>query len=350
MIGFRLALGALLLASPSLAEETPPPCPSDTMPVVTLGFGSRYAADSADRSEFDEDSDKAVTAALKPIDDFIADLARQANLMNDPSTDPELATKAAACVEESLLAWARAGALSDLTTQGANLSAPSRVGGIAFAYAALRAHQPDAGGNPEIEAWLLARARQTIAFFDTEAPPKAAQNNLRAWAGLAVARIGLTLEDPVLIDWAETSVRLVACAAEPDGSLPYEMWRGRLALHYQLHAVAPLVTTAALLSDARPGLFAACDKAIPRAVAFTLAALQDPSPVVAITGKVQTVGGKDRPPRDFELAWAAAYLRFNPSPDLAKLVEGIEVLGNSKLGGDQRLLWPTPADPAPSDG
>ena len=213
MIGFRLALGTLLLASPTLAEEPPPPCPSDTMPVVTLGFGSRYAADSANRSEFDEDSDKAVTAALKPIDDFIADLARQANLMNDPSTDPELATKAAACVEESLLAWARAGALSDLTTQGANLSAPSRVGGIAFAYAALRAHQPDAGGNPEIEAWLLARARQTIAFFDTEAPPKAAQNNLRAWAGLAVARIGLTLEDPVLIDWAETSVRLVACAA-----------------------------------------------------------------------------------------------------------------------------------------
>ncbi|MFO1202296.1 MAG: alginate lyase family protein [Tabrizicola sp.] len=301
-----LAVGIALMATPLLAKDDPPKCPTGAEPVVSLGFGSRYAADSVTRSDFDEEGDKAVTAALKPIDDFIADLARQTDLMVDPETDPDLAEAAASCVAERLHAWASADALSDLQTQGANLSAPSRVGGLAFAYAALRARAPESPRDAAVEAWLLDRAHQTMTYFDEDAPPKASQNNLRAWAGLAVARIGLTLADAELIDWAAGSVRLVACTAAPDGSLPNEMWREKLALHYQLHAVAPLVTTTALLNEARPGLFDECDNAIQRIVAFTTAALEDPSIVETITGKPQTVGGKDRPPRDFELAWVPA--------------------------------------------
>ena len=349
-----LALSLVLLAGPltgPLTAQEAPDCPDDAAPVVSLGFGSRYAEDSKSRSDFDEESDKAVTAALKPIDDFIADLARHTDLLNDPETSPELAEAAAACVIDSLLPWAQADALSDLTTQGANLSAPSRVGGIAFAYAAVRARQPEAAGNAEIESWLLARARQTMSYFDTEAPPRASQNNLRAWAGLAVTRIGLTLDDPALIDWGAASAERVACTAAADGSLPNEMWRDRLALHYQLHAVGPLVVTAALLQDRRPDLLAICDRAILRVVDFTVAALKDPAPVVALTGKTQSVGGA-KPPRDFELAWASAYLHMAPdAPEVAALAEAIEKLGNSKLGGDQRLLWPAPLPPAgPQEG
>ncbi len=354
MTARHLALAMTLFAAPVAAQDAAqeiPECPAAVEPVVTLGFGSRYAEDSKNRSDFDEESDAAVTAALKPIDEFITDLARQTDVLNNPDTDDAAAVAAATCVIDRILPWAEAEALSDLTTQGARLSAPSRVGGIAFAYAAARARLPDAAGYPVIDAWLLARARQTMTFFDTEAPPRASRNNLRAWAGLAVARIGLTLDDPVLIGWGAVSVTLVACTAAPDGSLPQEMWRGRLALHYQLHATAPLVVTAALLEDRRPGLFTICDNALPRVVAFTVAALADPAPVKAITGKAQSVGGAKRPPRDFELAWAPAYLRFNADPGIEALVEDVEKLGNSKLGGDQRLLWPlNGASAAPTEG
>jgi poly(beta-D-mannuronate) lyase len=345
----RLALGMALLASPLAAEEAPD-CPEVAEPVITLGFGSRYADDSANRSDFDEEGDKAVTAALKPIDTFITDLAKQTDILNNPEAEASAADAAASCVVDSIRVWAEADALSDLTTQGANLSAPSRVGGIAFAYAAVRNHQPDADPDQVIETWLRDRAVQTMAFFDTEAPPRASQNNLRAWAGLAVARIGLTLQDEVLIDWAADTVELVACTAAPDGSLPNEMWRGRLALHYQLHAVGPLVTTTALLQEERPTLFAACDRALPRVVAFTLGALKDPSPVEKITGKAQSVGGLERQPRNFELAWIPAYLQLDPEADFAPLIDPIEKLGNSKLGGDQRLIWPETPDPATTDG
>ena len=337
-----------LLASPVAADEIQT-CPVDAKPVVSLGFGSRYTDDSANRTDFDEEADKAVTAALKPVDDFIADLARQTNIVNDPDASRERAGTAAACVMDSVLVWARADALSDLSTQGAKLSAPSRVGGIAFAYAAALKVLPQPEGQDEIEAWLLARAQQTMAFFDTEAPPRASQNNLRAWAGLAVTRVGLTLDDPSLIDWGAETLRLVACTAKPDGSLPNEMWRGKLALHYQLHAVAPLVTTAALLQDERPELFTVCDRALARIVRFTLSALEDPSAVERITGEKQTLGGT-RKARDFELAWVPAYLTLDPDAEVAAGLDRIKEPGNSKLGGDQRLLWPGPKAADPADG
>ena len=344
-----MAIALTLLGAPVAAQDAPD-CPSGAEPVVSLGFGSRYTAESSNRSDFDEESDAAVTAALKPIDAFINALAQATDSLLDPEMEPDEARATAACVMAQILRWAEADALSDLSTQGAQLSAPSRVGGIAFAYAAVRDLVPEAEGKAVIEDWLRARARQTMTYFDTEAPPRASRNNLRAWAGVAVARIGVTLDDPLLMGWGAVTATLVACTAGPDGSLPQEMWRGRLALHYQLHAVAPLVVTAALLEDQRPGLFAICDNAIPRVVAFTVAALADPEPVVEITGKKQTVGGPDDPPRDFELAWVPAYLRHVDDPALAALVEDVEKLGNSKLGGDQRLLWPRSAESDPTGG
>lgn len=346
-----LCLALALVTNTASAQDAPPACPAATPPVVTLGFGSRYAADSKTRSDFDAESDAAVTAALKPIDDFIADLARQTDVLLADMPDQSTKAAIANCVIDRIHDWAAAAALSDLKSLGANLSAPSRIGGIAFAYAAVRDRVPPDARTALIDAWLATRARQTMLFFTLAAPTRAAQNNLRAWAGLAVTRIGLTLDDPTLIDWGSASAQLVACTAAPDGSLPNEMWRGRLALHYQTHATGPLVLTAALLQDTHPNLFAACDNAIPRIVGFTLAGLADPAIVKAITGKTQSVGGPAKPPRDFELAWAPAYLRFNPDPALETLVAPIEKLGNSKLGGDQRLLWaPAAETPAPSGG
>ena len=147
-------------------------------PVVTLGFGSRYAADSQSRSDLDEDGDAAATAALKPIDDFIPGLARQTDhlLQADMAATPSLADQKAQlavanCVIDRINESATAGALADLTTLGANLSAPSRVGGIAFASAAVRSRVPPDARTRATDIWLTARARQIMTFLDTAAPP-----------------------------------------------------------------------------------------------------------------------------------------------------------------------------------
>ncbi len=328
---------ALAPAPAAFADEADPfTCPATPAPVVALDHGSRYVAEDDSRSRFDETSNDDVNAQLKPVDTFISDLV---GIANQAISTPADRAAAADCVRSALAVWAEADALSDLATMNAQLSAPSRIGGLAFAYAQIRPFLPNSDDTALVEGWFADRARATMDYFDNDAPPKASQNNLRAWAGLAVARIGLTVEDPAMIDWADATVRLVACQAAPDGSLPLEMARQELALHYQLHAVGPLVVTASLLQARGHDLFEACDGAVRRAVNFVVAAFADPSLVETVAGHPQTYFDGSDELAGFELAWSTAYLSLFNDPRLQKLVSEYGALSNSKLGGRQSLLW-----------
>lgn len=304
--------------------------------VVRLDHGSRYSADDKSRSDFDEASNADVNLQLKPVDGFINDLAVAANRAVSDEDDREAAAE---CVLSGLSDWAGADALSVLATMNAQLSVPSRVAGLAFAYAQIRPFVPASDQTARVERWLADRSRATMDYFDTDAPKNASRNNLRAWAALAVARIGLTVEDAAMLDWAAASVELVACQAGEDGSLPLEMARQELALHYQLHAVTPLVVTAALLQGTGPDLFAACDGAIHRTVDFVVAAFEDEAMVKDITGHDQSYFDGTEELRAFELAWAEAYLSLFDDPELRTLIGTFGDLGNSKLGGRQSVLW-----------
>lgn len=317
-------------------ELKPFVCAATPEPVISLDHGSRYTAKDKSRSDFDEASNDDVNAQLKPVDDFISDLAGAANRAVSTAADRAAATD---CVLSGLAVWAKADALGRLDTMNAQLSAPSRIAGLAFAYAQVRPYLDPSADQAAVEAWLSARARATMDYFDTDAPKNASRNNLRAWAGLAVARIGLTVEDQAMIDWADDTARLVACQAAPDGSLPLEMAREELALHYQLHAVTPLVVTAALLQARGHDLFLTCDRAIPRAVSFVLDGFEDPKLVERLTGHPQSYFNGDEELRSFELAWAQAYLSVFHAPRLTEFVASYGALGNSKIGGRQSLLW-----------
>lgn len=305
-------------------------------PVISLDHGSRYVAQDKSRSDFDETSNNDVNAQLKPVDTFISDLAVAANRAVSTADDRIAATE---CVVSGLLAWAKADALSNLATMNAQLSAPSRIAGLAFAYAQVKPFMTVSEDQKVIEDWFSDRARASMTYFDTEAPKNASRNNLRAWAGLAVARIGLTVEDDEMKDWADASIRRVACQAMPDGSLPLEMARRELALHYQLHAVAPMVVAAVLLQADGRTLFTACDRAIHRTITFVLDGFEDKTLVEAVTGYPQSYFNGTEELRSFELAWASAYLSVFSAPRLSAFVEEYGDLGNSKLGGRQSLLW-----------
>ena len=314
-----------------------PVCFASVSPVIKLAYPSRYVKDSKSRSEFDEKADAAVNAALKPVDDFIKDLAGTAN--KSLTNKDEKAVFYADCVVDRVQEWAAADALSALESEGAQLSIPSRVAAIAIAYAQVLPKATQNDRQSVIEAWLRKRVQDSMIFFDTKAPPRASSNNLRAWAGLGAAQVGLILNDQPMLDWASGSVQRVACTAEADGSLPNEMWRGNLALHYQIHAVGPLVFTAALLKDKEPGLLQACDNAVIRAAQFAVAGAKDPKIVEAITGKAQKFDPDPAKLKAFEFAWITAFLSQVEDADIKAFASNFDVLSNSKLGGKQSLLW-----------
>lgn len=351
-------LALALCAAPTLGWAAE--CDPVAAPVVELTHGSRYQDDSATRSDFDEEANAEVDAALAPIDTFIEDLARQTGRALEAATDdPDKARFQADCVLTAIATWAGAEALSDLGTLNARLSSPSRIGGIAFAWALARPlATPDPAREAAISGWMTRRATDVMATFDdADTPPRSARNNLRAWGSLAVLRIGLTTGDAASVAWADAGLREMLCTANPDGSLPLEMERGPLAVHYQLHALTPLVLGSALLKDAppvvdslpdatgaedpapRPPLATACDGALARVVTFTRAAVEDPGLAEPLAGAVQDIEpGMDRL-KSYERAWIPAWQSLGLAPDLSGFLEEDAPLSNSKIGGNQRRIY-----------
>lgn len=316
------------------ALTSPFVCPDLAEPIIRLDYGSRYSSTDKSRSDFDSASNAEVNAQLKPVDRFITDMILAANMaLLTADTVP------ANCVKSGLLAWAKVGALEQTESLNSKLSVPSRLAGLAFAWDEVKPMVAVDADSAVIEAWLATMARSSMTFFDTEAPPKSQKNNLRAWAALAVTRVGLTLGDPDLIDWADASLRLVICTADTDGSLPLEMARKGLALHYQIHALTALVPAAVLMQEQGRDIFDACDGSLHRSIRFARTAFEDATAVTRLAKSKQSYFDGSDTLQGFELAWAAPYLAKFPDPDLAKFIAPYGALANSKIGGLQALLW-----------
>jgi poly(beta-D-mannuronate) lyase len=337
----RVALCLLLAfhAPAVLAKCEPVP-----QPVVRVSLPSRYTDGSATRSEIDEAENARVNAILAPVDKYVSLLARQTSdaLRLARDKEPEKARVLADCVMIGLAAWAKADALSRLNSVNARLAIPSRIGGAAFAYAlAAPLASRNEARNKDVRRWLVARAGDTVKFFDDpKTPPRASRNNLRMWAALAVLRIGLTTKDAALTSWSEMSFRKALCTANADGSLPLEMERGPLALHYQLHATAPIVIGVALLqAEGGRDLRKTCNNAASRIVNFTATAIRKPAIASARAGVQQKRITGLSSVEGFELAWIPAWQTLGLSPDLKNYAPAKLNLSNSKLGGNQTLIW-----------
>jgi poly(beta-D-mannuronate) lyase len=311
-------------------------CFAAPAPVISLGFGSRYAADSKSRSDIDEESNASVDEALKPVDKFIQDLSRDANVA---AIDPAKRQGKAGCVFAAILVWAKADALSDLQTMNASLAIPSRVGGIAVAYGQVRGLSPQSSTDRKIiEDWLKQRAAQTKNFFDTEAPKNASRNNLRAWASFAVGEIGILTRVPSLAAWSLDSNKTMILQSDSDGSLPLEMAREKYALHYQLHAISPLMTSMARLCEAGYGTAGADFNRLRKIARFSVDSVQNPDIVAQIADAPQKFE-TDLKKNAGMLTWLEPYKALTGDEPMKLDMPDIRPMLNSKLGGDLTRLY-----------
>lgn len=315
-------------------------CGTAPAPVLSLAYDSRYVADDPSRSQLDPDAEARAQAALRPLDDVLRALSDLSNTVL--STEGPERIAAADCALDHMLVWARAGALGDQATEAARLGVGSRIAAFALVLRQVAPWVSDPLALTEVQDWLTNLMTVQMVFWEN-APSGAARGNLRAWAALAAAAISDMTGDPVLQGWSAWSSLYILCSVNPDGSLPQEMRREHLALHYQLHALAPLVTTAALLDRQGVDLMARCDQALDRAVRFAVEDLTNAGRASqAITGRVQSFFDGSAELKNFHLAWAEAYLALQPYPALEALVAPRRPLNYSKLGGDQSAQWVTP--------
>ena len=329
------ALVLAMLMSPQLAFA----CDAPPDPVGSLSFGSRYAEGSETQSEIDTAGEAEAEDALRPIDDFLRDLTARANdvLRGDGDVTGE-----ADCIVSQIAVWAKAGALGDLQSETAGLTIGSRLAGFGLVMLQVTPHSTRTDDVVVIGAWLNGLMRTQMAFWEQDAPKGARQGNLRAWAALAGSAVARLQDDAVIRAWSTWSVSYLLCTAAPDGSLPREMERGRLALKYQLHAIAPLVVATLLLDRDGIAVKDNCNGALQRIVAFVMADISDGAQSRAITGEVQSFFDGSDTLEGFHLAWVEPYLLLDPTgagDAFDGLAEKYGALNYSKLGGNQKLLW-----------
>lgn len=337
MIRQAIATFILLFAGvgSALAEE----CATPPEPVLSMSFGSRYSEQDATRSEIDPEAAEEADDALRPVDDFLRDLTTDANKVFENDKDPQ---EIAACLIGQIAVWARADAMSDLQSDTAKLTVGSRIAGFGLVLLQIAPFASPSGDMDEIKNWLRRLMAAQTDFWENEAPDGARQGNLRAWAALGGASVSALLDDPALRAWSAWSISHVMCSAEQDGSLPQEMGRGKFALHYQLHAISPLVVSTLLLDRQGIDVQTVCDGALSRIIRFAMNDIDDGAATTAITGKVQSFFDGSDEFEGFYFAWIEAYLLLADMPDhdaLDSFAEEYRPMHYSKLGGDQTAIW-----------
>jgi poly(beta-D-mannuronate) lyase len=204
---------------------------------------------------------------------------------------------------------------------------------VAVAYLKVR---PTGLATPEqdrdIQTWFAALAARVRDYFDAEVIRIGLdrENNHLYWAGLAVGAAGIADNHPPDFQWGLTAYRMGLDAIQPDGSLPREMDRAQMALHYQLYALAPLVMIAELGAADGLDLYAEDHGAIHRLVAFDLAGLEDPTAIEKRTGIAQVVS---LPYAGSDIGWAVPYVHRFPNARLSALIAKAPWVRSTTWGG-----------------
>jgi poly(beta-D-mannuronate) lyase len=178
-------------------------------------------------------------------------------------------------------------------------------------------------------------------MLDYEQPAKSSNRNNHAyWAGLAVAATGVATNDHRLFDWGISRGRVGLAQIQADGTLPLELARKSLALHYHAFALAPLVLLAEIAVANGVPFYDENHGALRRLADKVLAGMDHLEIFEALVNAPQKF---TLPPDATHLAWAEAYGARFPDPRIARWLSASRPLVDMRLGGDQTLTFARPS-------
>jgi poly(beta-D-mannuronate) lyase len=323
---------------------TPMPEPAAAGPSVPPVKNLRGVSFYVDRNhsvadpELREENERAV----RPVREYVSLVAGLADgWMRSSPAD----ARYAALALDHLFLWASAGALLGATNRQGSYERTWTLGSLALSFLKLAgAPGIDESKLAVVRGWLSEVANEVIPEYDG-ANRASARNNHAYWAGLAVASAGVAANEPLLLDWGISRARLAISDVQKDGTLPLEMDRGSLALHYHAFALSPLVMLAEIAAANGIDLYSEGDGALRRLADRVIRGMEDPSTFEKLTGIRQDFPLATHP-RHAYFAWAQAYYaRFRDRRLLRWLASGQRPLVDARLGGDQTLAFGEPALP-----
>lgn len=161
-------------------------------------------------------------------------------------------------------------------------------------------------------------------------------NNHSYWRGLQATIAGVNLGNDDLFRWGLGRYAQAIGEIAEDGSLPLEMARHELAIHYQNYAITPLVLIAE--TAARQGIdlytHSVNGRTLADAIAFLLKALADPAIVARYASEKQEL--KAFAPGRGDLAWMEFHRARFGGTAFDQLLE--KPVGHARTGGAATLL------------
>ncbi len=274
----------------------------------------------------------------RPVRDFLVGVEDSA--MQWLQSEPPLRSKAS-CALFWLDSWARADAMLGQVNQQGSYERKWMLGGVALSWLEIRgAPGLDATAVSRVLAWLKRLATAVQPPYDQPAHPglSSVLNNHAYWAGMSVAAVGIAIDDRGMFDWGVQRLRLGVGQINADGALPLELARGRLALHYHLFALQPLLVLNEMAHA--NSIDMESDGKLARLVHLSFAGARDRSVFTRLAG-VQQSGFSDAEEAD-EMVEGAAFeiwLARHPDPAVAAAIAPHRPFNVPWLGGNVTLLY-----------
>lgn len=315
-------------AHPVAATDAAYACPA--APQLPHGFETNSYYTDEHHSIIDPTLKKKYEDSVAGIENFSRTVVKAADAYQTTGSKA-----AAQCVFALLHAAAQQKTLTG-TMEGGQASYVQgwNLGAWAVAYLKVRGTGlASAEQTHDITAWLKKLAEDNEGYYNDKRHhhrPNDSDNNHVYWAGFAIAAAAIANDDHRLFDWGIDAYKHGVNYIQPDGTLPLEMERGQMALHYHFYALAPLIMLAEFGETNGLPLYAERDSAIKRLVARCLSGFQDPSFFQQRTGVPQVTDAKIQA---WEISWGQPYTRRFPDPEVSKLLGEAQWLNYTMLGG-----------------
>jgi len=313
---------------PIARSDVPYQCPS--APPLPHNFGTNSYYVDAQHSIPDPELKKQYEDSVAGIDDFSRAVVRAADAYQTQGS-----RNAARCVA-TLLESAAAQKVLTGTMDGHQASYVQgwNLGAWAVAYLKVRSTGLiPADQTHAIQSWLEKLAKENGSYYEEKRGrrrPNDSDNNHVYWAGFAIAAAGIANDNRNLFNWGMGAYKHGVHDIQKDGTLPNEMARGQMALHYHLYALAALMMLAEFGETNGLDLYAERDYAIKRLVARCVSGLQDPSFFQQKTGIEQVTTPQIQA---WQIGWGQPYTRRFPDPTISELMGKAERLNYTMLGG-----------------
>ena len=321
-------------------------CAKAPTPVVELLFDGFYAPGTGS-TVVDPEAMERYRAATQTINRFergLADMgdAYQADAQRkggagDPAT--------AACALDWLSSWAADRAMLGKVSQQGGYVRKWSLGTESLAYLRIRnAPGLNIAKRRAVEAWIGEWARLVHTDYTTGTERNSRNNNHAYWAALSVGLAAVVTNDAELFDWAMAGYRKAAQQIQPNGTLPLELARGPMALHYHLFALEALVPLAELGARNGHDLYAEGNGALERLIGVALDGLADPNVFALMTDvKQESIGDLDGD----DLGWMEPYYaRFGHvegkrGVEIKSWIDRLRPMRDTRLGGSVTLMYGT---------